>query len=265
MLTGSQTIRCRRDVPVVAQPARGVLDLFPARRPVATVLRYGSAGDVSRAALMRVLDPQSLPRHVDRLYRAAWALCGSPHDAEDLVQETFARVLARPRLLSGQDELAYLMRALRNTFLTQRRAASRRPQTGSTPIEGLEPADPRTAGRPVEALQTREIFKTIAGLAENHRLALVAVDVVGLSYREAAAALGIREATIATRVFRAREQMALRLPRDGDTTAAGRVTADGRSASPERADDRARGAPAPQAPRKVEDPAGVLLSEATHE
>ena len=34
---------------------------------------------------------------LDRLYRAAWALCGSHVDAEDLVQEAFARVLARPR------------------------------------------------------------------------------------------------------------------------------------------------------------------------
>ena len=42
---------------------------------------------------MRILDPQSLSQHVDRLYRAAWALCGSRDDAEDLVQETFARVL----------------------------------------------------------------------------------------------------------------------------------------------------------------------------
>ncbi len=214
---------------------------------------------------MPALDPQSLPRHVDRLYRAAWALCGSPHDAEDLVQETFARVLARPRLLRGQDELAYLMRALRNTFLTQRRTASRRPQTGTAAIEEIEPADPRTAERPAEALQTREIFETIAGLSENHRLALVAVDVVGLSYREAAVALGIREATIATRVFRAREQVALKLPRDDGATTAGPERSDEQSASHKRADDRARGAPAPRAPRKVEGPAGVLMSEATNE
>jgi RNA polymerase sigma-70 factor (ECF subfamily) len=160
------------------------------------------------APLMARLDPQSLPQHVDRLYRAAWALCGSRHDAEDLVQETFARVLARPRILRGQDELAYLMQVLRNTFLTQRRTAGRRPQSAQATLEDIEPADPRTGDRPVEATQAREIFGAIAALPENYRLALVAVDVVGLSYREAAKALGTREATIATRVFRGRERVA---------------------------------------------------------
>jgi RNA polymerase sigma-70 factor (ECF subfamily) len=157
------------------------------------------------------LDPQALAQHVDRLYRAAWALCGSPHDAEDLVQETFARVLARPRLLHGQDDLAYLMRALRNTFLTQRRTASRRPLASLSTLEDIEPADPRPMGRPEEALEAREVFAVIAELPENYRLALVAVDVLGLSYREAAGALDTREATIATRVFRGREQAARKL------------------------------------------------------
>jgi RNA polymerase sigma-70 factor (ECF subfamily) len=157
------------------------------------------------------LDPEALSQHVDRLYRAAWALCGSPHDAEDLVQETFARVLARPRFLQGQDDLAYLMRALRNTFLTQRRTASRRPLASLATLEDVEPADPRPTGRPEEALKAREVFAAIAELPENYRMALVAVDVVGLSYREAASALDTREATIATRVFRAREQAARKL------------------------------------------------------
>ncbi len=129
------------------------------------------------------------------------------------MQETFSRVLARPRLMRGQDELAYLMQALRNTFLTQRRTAARRPRAGVTTLEELEPMDPRTGERPEEALQTREVFSAISELAENHRLALVAVDVAGLSYREAAKALGTREATIATRVFRAREQLAKNLDR----------------------------------------------------
>jgi RNA polymerase sigma-70 factor, ECF subfamily len=160
---------------------------------------------------MPALDPMSLPRHLDRLYRAAWALCGSPHDAEDLVQETFARVLARPRLLRGQDELAYLMTVLRNTFLTQRRTAARRPRTGASPLEDIDPVDPRITSRPAEALQAREVFTAIAGLSESYRMALVAVDVAGLSYREAGGVLGTREATIATRVFRARQQVAREL------------------------------------------------------
>jgi RNA polymerase sigma-70 factor, ECF subfamily len=159
---------------------------------------------------MRTLDPQSLTQHVDRLYRAAWALCGSREDAEDLVQETFARVLARPRVLSGDDELYYLMRVLRNTFFTGRRTASRRPVTVAT-LDDFDAVDPRPLGQPERALEMQEVYATIAALPEDHRLALVAVDVLGLSYREAARALRVREATITTRLFRARKQVAKQL------------------------------------------------------
>jgi len=160
--------------------------------------------------LMRTLDPHSLTKHVDRLYRAAWALCGSREDAEDLVQETFARVLSRPRVLRGDDELYYLLRALRNTFFTTRRTASRRPMTVAT-REDVVAADPRPMGQPEQALEMKEVYATIAALPEDRRLALVAVDVLGLSYREAARALRVREATITTRLFRAREQVAREL------------------------------------------------------
>ncbi len=64
-------------------------------------------------------------------------------DAEDLVQETVARVLARPRRLHGEEELGYLLGALRNTFLSSRRTASRRPQTVA-PLEEVVAGDPRT-------------------------------------------------------------------------------------------------------------------------
>ncbi|HUA75200.1 MAG TPA: RNA polymerase sigma factor [Solirubrobacteraceae bacterium] len=159
---------------------------------------------------MRILDPQSLGQHVDRLYRAAWSLCGSREDAEDLVQETFARVLSRQRMLHGDDELYYLMRVLRNTFLTSRRTAGRRPVTVAA-IEDVITADPSPAGRPEQALEVQELYATIAQLPEDFRMALVAVDVLGLSYREAARALRVREATITTRLFRARKQVAARL------------------------------------------------------
>lgn len=159
---------------------------------------------------MHTLDPQSLTQHVDRLYRAAWALCGSREDAEDLVQETFARVLSRPRVVRGEDDAYYLMRTLRNTFLTGIRNASRRPATVAT-LEDVLTADPRPTARPEQALEVQELYATIAELPEDFRLALVAVDVVGLSYREAAQALRVREATLTTRLFRARKQVARRL------------------------------------------------------
>jgi RNA polymerase sigma-70 factor (ECF subfamily) len=155
---------------------------------------------------MRALDPQSLTRHIDRLYRAAWALCGSKEDAEDLVQDTFARVLSRPRMLRGDDDLAYLMKVLRNTFLTSRRTASRRPQTGATLEESIA-ADERASAQPEHALDAKELYAAVAQLPEDFRLALVAVDIAGLSYKEAAEALGAREATITTRLFRARRQV----------------------------------------------------------
>jgi len=163
---------------------------------------------------MRILDPQSLSQHIDRLYRAAWGLCGSREDAEDLVQETFARVLSRPRVLTGEDELYYLLRVLRNTFLTSRRTASRRPQAVAT-LEDVVAADSKPIGRPDEAIEIKEVYGAISQLPQDFRDALVAVDVVGLSYREAARALGVREATITTRLFRARKQVVDRL--GGDT------------------------------------------------
>jgi RNA polymerase sigma-70 factor (ECF subfamily) len=194
---------------------------------------------------MRNLDPQALTQHVDRLYRAAWALCGSREDAEDLVQETFARVLARPRVLHGDQELYYLMRVLRNTFLTGRRTASRRPVTVAT-LDDVVAADPRPMGRPEQALEVQELYGAIAELPDDFRLAVVAVDVLGLSYREASRALRVREATITTRLFRARKQLAARLLPTGPPASAS--TPAGATGTPEdepsRASTSAPGGPA---------------------
>ena len=155
----------------------------------------------------RLLDPESLGDHIDRLFRAAWALSGSRADAEDLVQETFARVLAKPRRIRNEDDLGYLLQVLRNTFISSRRKAARRP-VPAVMEEGYEPVDSRTGSRPEQAAETREVFAVIAGLPEVFRDALVAIDVVGLSYGEAAELLGAKEATITSRLFRARAQVA---------------------------------------------------------
>jgi RNA polymerase sigma-70 factor, ECF subfamily len=161
----------------------------------------------------RALDPARLGDHVDRLYRAAWALCGSREDAEDLVQETYARLLARPRLLRNEDDLGYLLRALRNTFLNQKRAESRRVRAAPLPEELDLVADPR-APEPQAALETAELYAAVAALPDDFRDVLVAVDVAGLSYKEAAKALRIREGTVMSRLYRARQQVVRRVEGD---------------------------------------------------
>jgi RNA polymerase sigma-70 factor (ECF subfamily) len=150
------------------------------------------------------------PELLDRLSRAAWALTGSAHDADDLVQETLAQVLARPRRLRGCDPLPYLMRALRNTYVTGVRKATRGPRVTGLPVEeSLLMAS--AMAQPDVALEQREAVAAIAELPDEFRLALVAVDVIGLSHREAARALDVRAPTIGSRVFRARERLALTL------------------------------------------------------
>jgi RNA polymerase sigma-70 factor (ECF subfamily) len=161
----------------------------------------------------RPLDPARLGDHLDRLYRAAWALCGTPEDAEDLVQETYSRVLGRRRLLRNEDDLGYLLRTLRNTFLTQKRTEGRRLRPGPLPDQLDLIADPH-AREPQAAVEAGEVYAAIAALPGDFRDVLVAVDVTGLSYKEAARVLGIQEGTVMSRLYRARQQVVRRV--DGE-------------------------------------------------
>jgi RNA polymerase sigma-70 factor, ECF subfamily len=161
----------------------------------------------------RQLDPDSLGDHIDRLYRAAWGLCGSREEAEDLVQETFARVLRKPRLIRAEDDLGYLLRVLRNTFFSQRRTAARRPQATALP-DDLDFVEDRSAINPEASIDTEALYTAISQLPDDFRDVLLAIDVLGLSYREAARALRVREATITTRLHRARQRVARDLQGD---------------------------------------------------
>jgi RNA polymerase sigma-70 factor (ECF subfamily) len=146
------------------------------------------------------LDPDSLTEHIDALYRAGWALSGSRHDAEDLVQETFATILKRPRWIQHGGERGYLLRALRNTYLNRVRTAAHR-----TPTVELHENHARTVE---DRATSREIMEAIASAPQPYRDAVIAVDLLGLSYREAARSLHTREATITSRVHRGRQHVA---------------------------------------------------------
>ena len=152
------------------------------------------------------LEPGRLIQHRPRLLRAAYAMCGSRDDAEDLVQETFERVLRRPRFVQRERDLAYLLRVLRHVWIAHAQMANRR-RTAPAPPEDLEWITDERAG-PELAMEAQLAYAAMADLSEPLRATIVAVDVVGLTYKEAARSLRTRTGTIMSRLFRAREQVA---------------------------------------------------------
>ena len=158
-------------------------------------------------AVARTLDPDTLGDHLDRLFRAAWALTGSREDAEDLVQETYERVLRRPRFVRRDDDLGYLYRTLHHTYFNARRTASRRPQVAAE-LDEVTAASARADVQPERAAEINVVLEVVAALPRPMREVIVAVDLVGLSYAEAGKALGVHENTIPSRLARARLKVA---------------------------------------------------------
>jgi RNA polymerase sigma-70 factor, ECF subfamily len=161
----------------------------------------------------RTLEPARLPDHAGRLYRAAYALSGSRMEAEDLVQETYARVLTRPRRVRRGGERAYLMRVLRNTWIDFQRARAARPDpAGGEAIEWVLDVDSDPGGL---AMDVKLAYAGMRELPTPQREAIVAVDVLGLAYKEAARALRIRQGTLMSRLARARDRVARHM--EGET------------------------------------------------
>jgi RNA polymerase sigma-70 factor, ECF subfamily len=151
---------------------------------------------------------------LDRLFRAAWALCGEREQAEDLVAATYARTLLQPPALRRGDDPSHLLRELRRTLAASRREERRRgAEPGAAqPLEAVEqPAPP-----PDDGMEPRAVYSAVAALPEELRDVLVAIDVVGLSRRQAAWALRVREATLGRRLGRARAELSRALAARGD-------------------------------------------------
>jgi RNA polymerase sigma-70 factor (ECF subfamily) len=158
----------------------------------------------STASPTAVLDPCRLHLHLPRLTRFATRLAGSREAGEDLVQDTLERVLRSPRRVAG-DEFPYLARALRNNHVDRVRSEARRVRTTAMPetLEAILPAPERAAAQ----LEAREVLAAVADLPDGYREVVVAVDVSGYSYTEAAELLGIPIGTVMSRLYRGRRRV----------------------------------------------------------
>ncbi len=135
-------------------------------------------------------------------------LCGSREEAEDLVQETFARVLRKPRILRSEDDVGYLLRVLRNTFFSQRRTAARRPQTTALPddldlVEDRSAIQPETQARIGRAVRARSRHCPTTSATRWSRSTSSGCPIARRRTR-----CRVREATITTRLHRARQRVA---------------------------------------------------------
>lgn len=122
------------------------------------------------------------------------------------MQEAYACVLAKPRLVRG-DGVGYLLTTLRNLYLTQRRREARRRTEPAAP-EQLESIAGCGPGDPQRSAELTEICGAIAALPAPFRDAVAAVDIAGLSYQDAADVLDVPVGTVMSRLFRGRRQAA---------------------------------------------------------
>ncbi|HUM17456.1 MAG TPA: sigma-70 family RNA polymerase sigma factor [Candidatus Nitrosotalea sp.] len=166
--------------------------------------RWGrtDAGGLGREALA----------YADTLYNLARYLTRSPTDAEDLVQETYARALnAAHQYTPGTNLKAWLFRILRNTFLSQYRHERHNPTVGGLDTvgpasPGPEPAQWLRGDLELDRLRKvvgEEIERALMSLSEEARTVIL-LDLEGLTEAEVAVVVGCAVGTVKSRLSRAR-------------------------------------------------------------
>lgn len=142
-------------------------------------------------------------RHVAAVFRFAWGLCGDRSAAEDIVSETFLRLLTRSPKLEAHSVRAYLLTIARNCYLMGRR---KRRREVPLPAELRAPAPDLDGGLDGRA-RIERVVGELAAMPEGERSALLLRIDHELSYEEVAAALGISVSAAKVRVHRARRRL----------------------------------------------------------